>query len=96
MMMTEIIKKSRKEMGLTQQELADRLNISSKTVSRWESGIQLPDVALVPEIARVLGITVNELYGMNESTVSTDTQTSKPIVEQDTIIQGMNTLLMER
>lgn len=83
MMMTEIIKKSRKEMGLTQQELADRLNISSKTVSRWESGIQLPDVALVPEIARVLGITVNELYGMNESTVSTDTQTSKPIVEQD-------------
>ncbi len=83
-------------MGLTQQELADRLNISSKTVSRWESGIQLPDVALVPEIARVLGITVNELYGMNESTVSTDTQTSKPIVEQDTIIQGMNTLLMER
>ena len=70
-------------MGLTQQELADRLNISSKTVSRWESGVQLPDVALVPEIARVLGITVNELYGLNESAASTDTQISKPVVEQD-------------
>lgn len=84
MMMTEIIKKRRKEMGLTQQELADRLNISSKTVSRWESGVQLPDVALVPEIAGVLGISVNELYGMNENTASTDTQTSKQVVEQDT------------
>lgn len=81
-MMTEVIKKRRKEMGLTQQELADLLNISNKTVSRWESGIQLPDVALIPEIAQVLGISISDLYEINETFVSKDDKSNELIVEQ--------------
>lgn len=81
-MMTEIIKKRRRKMGITQKEFADRLDISSKTVSRWESGVQMPDVILVPEIARVLGITVNELYGIVDG-VSADAQPAVEMPEEE-------------
>lgn len=77
MKMTDIIRKRRKELELTQREFADLLHISSKTVSRWESGVQLPDVTLLPEIARVLGITVNELYGINDNNRKTINVTNK-------------------
>ena len=64
---TENIKNKRKEKGLTQRELADLLGISDKTVSRWESGVQVPDALILPDVARLLGTTVSELYGENES-----------------------------
>ena len=51
----------RKEQGLTQQQLADRLDISNKTVSKWETGKGLPDVGLMLPLCGLLGISVNEL-----------------------------------
>lgn len=51
----------RKEKGLTQQELADRLFISNKAVSKWERGQSLPDIALLTPLAEMLGVTVAEL-----------------------------------
>lgn len=55
------IKAMRKERGLTQKELAEKLNISEKTVSKWETGKGLPDIGLMLPIAREFGISVNEL-----------------------------------
>ena len=80
--MGETIKRRRKELGMTQTEFAEKLDISSKTVSRWESGVQLPDVILVPEIASVLGISVNELYGITEGP-SSDKVYDTPAVSED-------------
>ena len=61
--MNNIIKDRRKALGITQRELADTLSISDKTVSRWESGNQIPDAILLPDLAEALGISINELYG---------------------------------
>ena len=62
-MLTNNIRARRKEMGMTQKELAERLDISDKTVSRWESGGQTPDADMLPEIAEALGVSVGALFG---------------------------------
>ncbi len=51
----------RKEKGLTQLQLAEKLNITNRAVSKWETGKSCPDVSLMLELCHVLGITVNEL-----------------------------------
>lgn len=50
----------RKELGLTQRQLADKLGVSDKSVSKWERGVCLPDVSLYLELCAALGISVNE------------------------------------
>ncbi|MBQ3503504.1 MAG: helix-turn-helix transcriptional regulator, partial [Oscillospiraceae bacterium] len=51
----------RKEKGLMQKELAEKLYVSDKAVSKWERGLSIPDVALFVPLAEILGITVTEL-----------------------------------
>ena len=51
----------RKERGLTQKELAERLRVTDKAVSRWETGKGYPDISLLPALAEALGCTINEL-----------------------------------
>ena len=52
----------REKQGKTQRELADALFISEKTVSKWETGRGLPDIAVLPELARALRVSVTELF----------------------------------
>ena len=68
MAINENIKHYRKSLGLTQKEFAEKLNISDKTVSRWEVGKQIPDALIMPEIAKTLGITINDLYNIDDDT----------------------------
>ncbi len=58
---SERLKAYRKQKGLTQQQLADLLNISNKSVSRWESEGGYPDIELLAPLAKALGVTVDEL-----------------------------------
>ena len=58
---SERLREYRKGKGLTQQELADLLGVSNKTVSRWESGGGYPDVPLLVSLARALGVEVDDL-----------------------------------
>lgn len=51
----------RKEAGITQKQLAERLNVSDKTVSHWERGESSPDISVVPVIADIFGVTCDEL-----------------------------------
>lgn len=51
----------RKEKGLTQEQLAEKLNVNNKTVSRWETGKNMPDYSILESLTDELGITVNEL-----------------------------------
>ncbi len=51
----------RKANGMTQKELAERLNVSDKAVSRWERDESLPDLTLIPVIAELFGVTTDEL-----------------------------------
>ncbi len=57
----------RKNKGLTQAELGDLLGVSNQAVSKWESEMTMPDVMLLPEIAKVLGVEINDLYGPLEN-----------------------------
>ena len=52
----------RKELGLTQQDLGEQLGVTNKTISRWETGAYLPDLATIPELCRILVISVNEFF----------------------------------
>ncbi len=51
----------RKALGMTQTELAEKLNYSDKSVSKWERGDGLPDLAVTAQIANIFGLTVNDL-----------------------------------
>ena len=59
--MGKFISVLRKANGMTQQELADKLLVSDKTVSKWERDERMPDISLLPAIAEIFGITTDEL-----------------------------------
>lgn len=58
----ETIKRLREERNMTQLELANLLGVSDKTISKWENSRGLPDITLVEDLAKVLGISVIELF----------------------------------
>ena len=56
------IAERRKELGYTQLQLAEKLNITDRAVSKWETGRSMPDSALMPELCEVLKISINDLF----------------------------------
>ena len=60
-----VIKELREKNHFTQAELAERLNVSDKTVSKWETGKGYPDISLLEPIAKVFGVSVTELMTGN-------------------------------
>lgn len=59
--MGELIAALRREHGMTQKELADRLGITDKAVSKWERNVSYPDTATLPKLSELLGVSVEEL-----------------------------------
>ena len=57
----KFIAECRKRQGLTQIQLAEKLNITDKAVSKWERGMAMPDSSIMLELCDILDITVNEL-----------------------------------
>ena len=57
----QYLKEKRLEKNLTQSELGEKLFVSDKTVSRWETGNTLPDASLLPQLADILGVTTDEI-----------------------------------
>lgn len=57
----KLIAKLRKEKGLTQRELGDKVGVGFKAVSKWERGITCPDISIINELSKILGITSDEL-----------------------------------
>ena len=60
----ENIRRFRKKNDLTQETLAECLGVSYQSISRWENGTTYPDLELIPAIAEVLSVSVDELLGM--------------------------------
>ena len=63
--MAEVISSRRKELGLTQKDLVEKMNITDKAVSKWERGIACPDTAAIPKLAQILGGSLEELMTAN-------------------------------
>lgn len=55
----------RKEKGFTQEDIANKINISAQAVSKWENDISLPDIAILGDLADIFGISIDELLGRN-------------------------------
>lgn len=62
-----IIRELRTERGMTQKQLADKMNISDKTVSKWERGLGCPDVSLLSELSDLLEVDIGKLLSGNLS-----------------------------
>lgn len=58
----KLVAECRKEKKMTQAELADKLGVTDKSVSKWENGKCLPDVSLFEDLCSILGITLNEFF----------------------------------
>lgn len=59
-------KELRMKKAATQEQMATALNVSSQAVSKWENGVTLPDIELLPEISVYLGVTIDELFDMTD------------------------------
>lgn len=66
-MIGNVIQKKRKEVGLTQAQLAERLGVTAPAVNRWEKDLSFPDVALLAPLARCLKTDLNELFSFYSS-----------------------------
>ncbi|MGN0169463.1 MAG: helix-turn-helix domain-containing protein [Lachnospiraceae bacterium] len=55
------LKELRKEKGLTQEQMAEKLNVSGRTISRWETGKNMPDISLLTEIAELYEVSIPEI-----------------------------------
>lgn len=55
------LKELRKEKGITQEEFAENLNVSGRTVSRWETGVNMPDISLLVDIAEFFNVSIPEI-----------------------------------
>lgn len=62
----KFIKRKRKEIGLTQIELGDKLGVSDKAISKWETGNSLPDIGILKSLSDILGISTSELLNGRE------------------------------
>lgn len=60
------IKSLRLQKGMTQEELANKLNISSQAVSKWENGVTTPDIQVLPDLSVIFGVTIDELFELTD------------------------------
>ena len=75
------LKDLRKEKGLTQEQLGDRFFVSSRTVSRWETGSTMPDVGTLIALADFYGVDIRELIDGERKNVTTDPETRRTLVK---------------
>ena len=81
-----LIAQTRKEKGMTQLELAEKLGVTDKAVSKWERDLSCPDIQSLPTLAEVLGLSLEELMqGKNEPTH----QEEAPIALVNTILRAV-------
>ena len=77
MKISEYLKQYRKNNNLTQQDLADKLFVSKQAISKWENDRGLPDINTYPLISEVLGVTIDELMGVEPTKEKEEVITNK-------------------
>ena len=75
--MGEFISVQRKAKGMTQQQVADELGVSNKTVSSWETGASCPDISMLPVLAELYGVTCDEIIRGRRITCAEDDKTAE-------------------
>lgn len=78
----KLIKESRIQKGLTQNQLADALGVTNKAVSRWETGNSFPDIALLSTLSEILDLSINALVLGEKQESSISNKVAEDIVEE--------------
>ena len=81
------IAERRKLQGLTQAQLAEKLNITDRAVSKWETGRSLPDATLMLALCEILGISVNELLSGEKVTMENNQQ--KNVLSRENFVANL-------
>ncbi|MDE6189142.1 MAG: helix-turn-helix domain-containing protein [Clostridia bacterium] len=89
----QFITKKRKEKNLTQEQLAERLNVSNKTVSKWECGKCMPDYSLVEPLCKELNVSIAELFDGKESEESSASIENEQVIK---LIKDMEQLKKDK
>ena len=76
----KLIADCRKEKGLTQMQLAEKLGITDKAISKWERGIAMPDTSIMLELCDILGISVNELLSGEKISMENNNQKNEQLL----------------
>lgn len=84
-MINENIRKCRRAKGMSQEELAVRLNVVRQTVSKWENGLSVPDADVVIQMAGILGVSVSQLLGIDTKD-SADTDLSGELARVNALL----------
>ena len=79
-----MIASKRKELGMTQLDLAEKMGVTDKAVSKWERDLSCPDVSSLPKLAEIFGVSVDALMQAKTETVN---------VEEETPVKGILSLL---
>lgn len=85
MKINQIIREKRKELSLTQEQVAELLGVSTPAVNKWEKGSTYPDITLLPALARLLKMDLNTLLSFNEDL--TDVEIENFVNELDKVVQ---------
>ena len=91
----EFLAKLRREKGFTQQEVADRLDVSNRTVSAWEKNKAMPDVLLLPAITELYGVTVDEILAGVRKEGDSEIPTFSPKTEKSILIKKLSRFTMQ-
>ena len=76
----KFIAECRKQKGLTQLQLSEKLGITDKAVSKWERGISMPDASIMLEVCGILGISVNELLSGEKINMENNDQKNEQLL----------------
>ena len=75
------LKELRKEKNLTQEKLAEKLNVTGRTVSRWETGVNLPDLSLLVELADFYGVDIREIIDGERKSETMEPETKETLLK---------------
>lgn len=62
------IKQLRMRRGVTQEAMAQQLNVTAQAISKWERGVTTPDITILPEISAFFGVTIDDLFNISDVT----------------------------
>ena len=79
----------RKEKGMTQAELAERMGITDKAVSKWERDLSCPDIATIPKLAEFLGVSADELLKCRTESRESEKKENLPLLVARAVALGM-------
>ena len=88
----EVIRKYRKAKQITQEEMANRLGVTTPAVNKWENGNTMPDISLLTPIARLLGVSLDELLSFRDELTEDEIREILRDAEQKSISESLDTV----